>query len=140
MKLAFQKQATIEVPDEEKKVFVGGLPHDCKHEDVKVAASKIILHFAVFWTSMFVHLVFFQEHFTRFGGVEKVKLMSDQARIYYILLGYFIYIRIYYILLPMCTTITATISHPTKLLKLVVLVRCLADVFCTIMQICVPLL
>jgi len=47
-------EATIEVPDEEKKVFVGGLPHDCKHEDVK-------------------------EHFTRFGGVEKVKLMSDQA-------------------------------------------------------------
>ena len=30
------EQATIEVPDEEKKVFVGGLPHDCKHEDVKV--------------------------------------------------------------------------------------------------------
>jgi len=47
-------EATIEVPDEEKKVFVGGLPHDCKHEDVK-------------------------EHFTRFGGVEKVKLMSDPA-------------------------------------------------------------
>ena len=29
-------QTTVEVPDEEKKVFVGGLPHDCKHEDVKV--------------------------------------------------------------------------------------------------------
>ena len=36
---------------------MGGLPHDCKHEDVK-------------------------EHFTRFGGVEKVKLMSDQVGIY----------------------------------------------------------
>jgi len=47
-------ETTVEVPDEEKKVFVGGLPHDCKHEDVK-------------------------EHFSKFGGVEKVKLMSDQA-------------------------------------------------------------
>ena len=51
-------QATIEVPDEEKKVFVGGLPHDCKHEDVEATASKSIGHFAVFWTSMFVHFAF----------------------------------------------------------------------------------
>ena len=64
------KQATIEVPDEEKKVFVGGLPHDCKHEDVK-------------------------EHFTRFGGVEKVKLMSDQVGTICRCAQFFVFVYLY---------------------------------------------
>lgn len=42
------------VHEDERKIFVGGLPNETKHEDVKT-------------------------HFMCFGNVEKVKLMSDQA-------------------------------------------------------------
>lgn len=43
-----------EAPEDERKLFVGGLPNETKHEDIK-------------------------QHFGTFGKVEKVKLMSDQA-------------------------------------------------------------
>ena len=39
----------------ENTMFVGGLPNETKHEDLKT-------------------------HFARYGAVEKVKLMSDQVR------------------------------------------------------------
>jgi len=47
-------ESTSSAGEDERKLFVGGLPHETKHEDVK-------------------------EHFGKFGAVEKVKLMSDQA-------------------------------------------------------------
>ena len=76
-------QTTVEVPDEEKKVFVGGLPHDCKHEDVKVLSLlediEYILPQIEKINMMWDSRLLFQEHFSKFGGVEKVKLMSDQV-------------------------------------------------------------
>jgi len=48
------KRLATNVHEDERKLFVGGLPNEAKHEDIK-------------------------QHFTTFGKVEKVKLMSDQA-------------------------------------------------------------
>lgn len=48
------KRVATNVHEDERKLFVGGLPNETKHEEVKV-------------------------HFQQFGKVEKVKLMSDQA-------------------------------------------------------------
>jgi len=48
------KRLATNVHEDERKLFVGGLPNEAKHEDIK-------------------------QHFSTFGNVEKVKLMSDQA-------------------------------------------------------------
>jgi len=51
-------ETTVEVPDEEKKVFVGGLPHDCKHEDVKEHFSKFYLTVIVVFYQIKIAKVF----------------------------------------------------------------------------------
>jgi RNA-binding protein Musashi len=48
------KRVATNVHEDERKLFVGGLPNEAKHEDIK-------------------------QHFSTFGKVEKVKLMSDQV-------------------------------------------------------------
>jgi len=49
-----KKKTVSPAHEDERKIFVGGLPNEAKHDDLKT-------------------------HFSQFGAVEKVKLMSDQA-------------------------------------------------------------
>ena len=52
--VAPEEKVAINASEDERKLFVGGLPNETKHEDIKL-------------------------HFGKFGVVEKVKLMSDQV-------------------------------------------------------------